>query len=103
MRRLLIIGIGAGDPEYLTIQAIKALNRVNVFFVVDKGDEKAIWSTSGPKSATGTSRIAPIGPSKSRNRSVTGFAGRTVPQSRHGVASAAIGTRPRCATDLGDG
>jgi precorrin-6A synthase len=40
VRRLLIIGIGAGDPEYLTIQAIKALNRVNVFFVVNKGDAK---------------------------------------------------------------
>jgi precorrin-6A synthase len=40
MRRLFIIGIGAGDPDYLTIQAIKALNQVDVFFVVDKGREK---------------------------------------------------------------
>jgi precorrin-6A synthase len=40
MRRLLIIGIGAGDPEQITVQAIKALNRADVFFVVDKGDEK---------------------------------------------------------------
>ena len=40
MRRLLIIGIGAGDPEHVTAQAIRALNEVDVFFVVEKGDEK---------------------------------------------------------------
>lgn len=40
MRRLLLIGIGAGDPEHLTVQAIKALNAVDVFFVVDKGEVK---------------------------------------------------------------
>jgi precorrin-6A synthase len=40
MRTLLIIGIGAGDPDHLTVQAIKALNRADVFFVVDKGREK---------------------------------------------------------------
>jgi precorrin-6A synthase len=40
MRRLLIIGIGAGDPEQVTVQAIKALNRADVFFVVDKGTDK---------------------------------------------------------------
>lgn len=38
MRRLLVIGIGAGDPEHVTVQAIKALNEVDVFFVIDKGD-----------------------------------------------------------------
>lgn len=40
MRRLLLIGIGAGDPEYVTVQAIRALNEVDVFFVMVKGDEK---------------------------------------------------------------
>jgi precorrin-6A synthase len=40
MRRLLIIGIGAGDPEQVTVQAINALNRADVFFVVDKGGDK---------------------------------------------------------------
>jgi precorrin-6A synthase len=40
MRKVLIIGIGPGDPDYVTMQAIKALNRVDVFFVVDKGREK---------------------------------------------------------------
>jgi precorrin-6A synthase len=39
-RKVLIIGIGAGNPEYLTIQAINALNRVSVFFIPNKGIEK---------------------------------------------------------------
>ncbi len=41
MRRVLVIGIGVGDPEHLTIQAIRALNQVDVFFVVDKGPDKS--------------------------------------------------------------
>ena len=41
MRRLEVIGIGAGDPEYLTVQAINALKRTNVFFFTDKGDDKS--------------------------------------------------------------
>ena len=41
MRKIFIIGIGAGDPDYLTVQAIAALNQVDVFFIPDKGDEKA--------------------------------------------------------------
>ena len=40
MRKLLIIGIGPGDADYVTMQAVKALNRVDIFFVVDKGSEK---------------------------------------------------------------
>ena len=40
MRRIFIIGMGAGDPEYLTIQAINALNQVDVFFIPNKGAEK---------------------------------------------------------------
>ncbi|HEV3045824.1 MAG TPA: precorrin-6A synthase (deacetylating) [Solirubrobacteraceae bacterium] len=39
MRRLLVIGIGAGDPEHVTVQAVRALNEVDVFFVVEKGHE----------------------------------------------------------------
>jgi precorrin-6A synthase len=41
MRRLNVIGIGAGDPEYLTVQAINALERTDVFFFTDKGDDKS--------------------------------------------------------------
>ena len=37
MKTLLLIGIGAGDPEHITVQAINALNRTSVFFVLDKG------------------------------------------------------------------
>lgn len=38
MRTLLAIGIGAGNPDFLTVQAVKALNRADVVFVFDKGE-----------------------------------------------------------------
>jgi precorrin-6A synthase len=40
MRKVLIIGVGAGNPDYVTIQAINALNQVDVFFIPNKGTEK---------------------------------------------------------------
>ena len=40
MKTILIIGIGAGDPDYITVQAVKALNRADVFFLMDKGPAK---------------------------------------------------------------
>lgn len=36
MRRVSVIGIGAGNPDDITIAAIKALNAADVFFVIDK-------------------------------------------------------------------
>lgn len=41
MRKVFIIGIGAGNPDYVTVQAVNALNEVDVFFIPDKGTEKA--------------------------------------------------------------
>jgi precorrin-6A synthase len=41
MRKIFVIGIGVGDPDQVTMQAIKALNQVDVFFIPDKGAEKA--------------------------------------------------------------
>jgi precorrin-6A synthase len=40
MRKIFIVGIGAGNPDYITVQAINALNEVDVFFVMDKGRGK---------------------------------------------------------------
>lgn len=40
MRTIHVIGIGAGDPDYVTAQAISALNDTQVFFAMDKGDAK---------------------------------------------------------------
>ena len=39
-RRIHVIGIGAGDPAYVTAQAIEALNDTQVFFAMDKGAQK---------------------------------------------------------------
>jgi precorrin-6A synthase len=36
----LVIGIGSGDPDHLTREAVAALNRVDVFVVADKGAAK---------------------------------------------------------------
>jgi precorrin-6A synthase len=40
MKRVLIIGIGAGNPDYVTMQAVKAMNEADVFFFLDKGEDK---------------------------------------------------------------
>jgi precorrin-6A synthase len=40
MKKIFIIGIGAGDPDYVTMQAVNALNQVDVFFLLDKGPSK---------------------------------------------------------------
>ncbi|MBN9098527.1 MULTISPECIES: precorrin-6A synthase (deacetylating) [unclassified Pseudonocardia] len=41
MRTVYVIGIGAGDPDHLTLQAVAAMNRVDVFFTIDKGEAKS--------------------------------------------------------------
>src|SRR4051812_23775402 len=40
MEKVLLIGIGAGDPSYVTVQAVEALNSVDVFFVLEKSAEQ---------------------------------------------------------------
>lgn len=40
MKRVLLIGIGPGDPRQITYEAVDALRRATVFFVLDKGDDK---------------------------------------------------------------
>src|SRR5580698_4803272 len=41
MRELLVIGMGPGHPDQITVAAVAALNRVDVFFRIDKGDAKS--------------------------------------------------------------
>jgi precorrin-6A synthase len=41
MKHIYVIGIGAGDPDQLTLQAVRALGRTDVFFLLDKGEAKA--------------------------------------------------------------
>lgn len=36
MRKIYLIGIGPGDPKYLTVQAIAAMKKTDVFFLFDK-------------------------------------------------------------------
>jgi precorrin-6A synthase len=41
VRRVLVIGIGAGDPQHVTAQAVRALNQADVFFVIEKDGDAA--------------------------------------------------------------
>lgn len=40
MRRIYVIGIGAGNPDWLTVEAIDAIRAGDVFFMPDKGAAK---------------------------------------------------------------
>ncbi len=41
VRKIHVIGIGAGDPDQLTLQAVRALRSTDVFFILEKGEVKA--------------------------------------------------------------
>jgi precorrin-6A synthase len=42
MRRVLVIGIGAGDPDHVTVEAIGALNAADVLFEIERGAEDLV-------------------------------------------------------------
>ena len=41
MRRVSIVGIGAGGPDDITVAAVKALNASDVFFVIEKAGQRS--------------------------------------------------------------
>ncbi|WP_424210958.1 precorrin-6A synthase (deacetylating) [Streptomyces sp. BI20] len=41
MKKFSVIGIGAGDPDHLTLQAVKAIGAADAFLILEKGEEKA--------------------------------------------------------------
>lgn len=41
VRHIHVIGIGAGNPDHASVQAIAAMRAAHVFFVLDKGEQKA--------------------------------------------------------------
>ncbi|MFD2250518.1 precorrin-6A synthase [Pseudochelatococcus lubricantis] len=41
MRHIVVIGIGSGNPEHMTVQGINALNRADIVLIPQKGEEKA--------------------------------------------------------------
>jgi precorrin-6A synthase len=41
MKTIRLVGIGTGNPEHVTVQAISALNRADLLFIPDKGEGKA--------------------------------------------------------------
>ena len=41
MKELFLVGIGTGNPEHLTLQAIRALNGADIILIPRKGEDKA--------------------------------------------------------------
>jgi precorrin-6A synthase len=64
-----VIGIGAGDPEHLTLQAAAAIGRAEVFFEIDKGvpDLAALRATLLARHARPDHRVV-TAPEVSRDR-----------------------------------
>lgn len=71
MRHIEVIGIGAGNPDHLTLQAIEALRRSDAVLALDKGDEKAdllqLRRLIVDKHAPGTPIIVVADPERDRN------------------------------------
>jgi precorrin-6A synthase len=77
MREIVVIGIGAGDPEQVTMQAVSALNRVDVFFVLDKGEVKQelvdLRSEILRRYATGKQYRVVVGRDPERDRTTSAY------------------------------
>ena len=77
MREILVIGVGAGDPEQVTMQAVSALNRVDVFFLLDKGEVKQelvdLRSEILRRYATGKNYRVVVGRDPERDRTSTAY------------------------------
>lgn len=80
MRRLLLIGIGAGHPDQVTQEAVRALNQVDAFIVADKqrgvDDLVAIREEICRRHIAGEYRIIEV-PDPERDRSPSSY-GRAV-------------------------
>ncbi len=79
MRTVQVIGIGAGDPDHLTLQAVAALRRTDVFLVVDKGeptaDLAALRAELLARHVAGPYRVATMpDPERDRSAALTGAA-----------------------------
>ena len=106
MRELLVIGIGPGNPDQLTVEAVRALNRVDVFFLIDKGDAKsslnAVRDEILERHVTDLNfRIVEIPePPRDRSPSLSGAAYEGAVQEWHEARARRIGTA--LATELPD-
>ena len=81
MKKVLVIGIGVGDPDQLTVQAVQALNRTDVFFVMDKGPAKTKLRALREEICGATSRTGAIASPKRRARRATPRPPTTAPAS----------------------
>jgi precorrin-6A synthase len=79
MRKIHVIGIGAGDPGQVTAQAVERLNEVDVFFLLDKGEAKdelvALRRTILDRYITEPSYRVAVAEDPPRDRSATDYLG----------------------------
>ncbi len=92
MKELLLVGIGAGDPDYITQQAIKALRRSDVIFLMDKGPAKHKLNALRREicerfldGRTPTLRRRPAAGTRARRRRLPRQRGRAEPRQAGGV------------------
>ena len=67
MRRVSVVGIGAGDPDDITVAAIKALKRPTCSSSSRSRASARSWRARGGRSSRATSRAARTGSSPSRD------------------------------------
>src|ERR1700712_617571 len=104
MRTILIVGIGAGHPDFLTLQAVAAMQRADVVFLPDKGEEKAglnavrlqLLERAVPE---GGERLAQFTVPERRQADTPGYKG-SIEDWRAGLMAA---YRPLFSVDLHDG
>jgi precorrin-6A synthase len=74
VKRLRVIGIGPGGVDQLTVEAVAALNNVDVFVVVDKGidDLVAMREEILARHTSGSARIVTV-PEVARDRTPTDY------------------------------
>jgi len=75
--RVLLVGVGCGDPDQVTVQAVRALNEVDVFLVAAKGrgvdDLVAVREEICRRHITGGYRVVEV-PDPPRDRSPSSYA-----------------------------
>ncbi|MEE4543766.1 precorrin-6A synthase (deacetylating) [Streptomyces sp. V4-01] len=74
-----VIGIGAGDPEQLTVRAARVIGRTDVFFLVDKGSAKSqlneVREGILAEHASGAHRVVVVrDPDRDRTAATPGYA-----------------------------
>lgn len=75
MRRVLVVGIGAGDPAQITLEAVAALNRADVLFEIERPTDSLTRARAEliARHVTGEPRVVRVS-EPARDRSASAYA-----------------------------